>query len=140
MNRPSYPSDLTDAQWDKLAPLLPPPCSTGRKRTIDPREVLNALFYLNKTGCQWRALPHDFPTWHTVESYYRRWRQAGVWARIHEALREQVRDQAGRATTPSAAILDSQSVKTTEKGGSAATTRASRSRGASATSWSTRWA
>ena len=65
-NRQAYPSDLTDAQWDELAPLLPPPCHTGRKRTIDRRAILNALFYLDKTGCQWRALPHDFPNWHTL--------------------------------------------------------------------------
>jgi len=68
MNRQAYPSDLTDGQWAVIVPLLLPPCKTGRKRTIDLREVLNALFYLDKTGCQWRALPQDFPQWHTVES------------------------------------------------------------------------
>jgi putative transposase len=66
MNRAAYPSDLTDAQWEVVAPLLPPPCHSGRTRTIDRRELLNALFYLDKTGCQWRALPHDFPNYHTV--------------------------------------------------------------------------
>lgn len=125
MNRPAYPSDLTDAQWALIAPLLPPPCHTGRKRTIDRRELLNALFYLDKTGCQWRALPHDFPHWHTVESYGRRLRLAGVWARLHDTLREQVRVKAGHAPTPSAAVLDAQTVKTTGKGGSAALMAAS---------------
>jgi len=134
MTRQAYPWDLSDAQWALIAPLLPPPAKTGRKRTIDPREVLNALFYLDRTGCQWRALPHEFPRWQTVYTCYRRWRLAGVWDRLHDHLRDQVRQRLGRDISPSAAIIDSQSVKTTEKGGRAGTMRASRSRDASATS------
>jgi len=133
MTRQAYPWDLTDAQWALIAPLLPPPARTGRKRRVDAREVLNALIYLDRTGCQWRALPHDFPRWQTVYTCYRRWRLAGVWERLHDRLRDQVRQHSGREISPSAAIIDSQSVKTTEKGGRAATTRARKSAAASAT-------
>jgi len=117
MTRAPYPSDLSDAQWERLAPLLPPALPGGRPRSVDLREVLNAIFYLNRQGCVWRALPHDLPPWGTVSYYYRRWRRDGTWQRIHDALRTQTRQAAGRATSPSAAIVDSQSVKTTEAGG-----------------------
>jgi putative transposase len=90
------------------------------------REVLNALCYLTRSGCAWRLLPHDFPPWSTVHDYYRHWRVDGTWQRIHDTLRGEVRAHAGHAPEPSAAILDSQSVKTTEKGGSGAGTRARR--------------
>ncbi len=126
MNRQAYPSDLSAAQWARIAPLIPPPKAGGRPRIVNIREIVNAIFYLNKTGCQWRSLPHDLPKWSTVHTYYRNWRLTGIWDRIHDALRAQVRAKEGREESPSAAIMDSQTVKTTEKGGSAAMTRARR--------------
>jgi transposase len=127
-NRPpslqSYPSDLTDQEWAILEPLLPPAKPGGRPRTTDLRAVLNAMLYLDRTGGQWRALPHDFPPWSTVWGYFRTWRTDGTWERLHTTLREQTRLKQGRKSTPSAAIIDSQSVKTSQKGGSAATTAA----------------
>jgi transposase len=131
-----YPSDLTDQEWAILEPLLPPAKPGGRPRTTDLREVVNAISYVNRTGCQWRALPKDFPPWPTVWTYFRKFRNDGTWQRIHTALREQARVKGGREPTPSAAIIDSQSVKTSQKGGGAAMMAARRSRGASATSWS----
>ena len=126
--RSLYPSDLTDPQWNRVAPLLPKKRSRrGRPRTASYREILNAILYLIRTGCAWRLLPHDLPHWKTVYTYFRLWRLAGLWEKIHERLREETRRAAGREVSPSAAILDSQSVKTTEKGGcAAATTRARR--------------
>jgi putative transposase len=135
MTKQAYPSDLTDAQWHALAPLIPPARSGGRPRTVSIRAVVNAIFYRTRTGCQWRQLPRDFPPWSTVAGYYRSWRRTGVWQSVHDALREQVRIAAGRDPTPSAAIIDSQSVKTTETGGRAASTAGRRSRGASGTFW-----
>ncbi len=137
-----YPSDLSDAEWALVGPLIGPAKRGGRNRSVDEREVLNAIFYVLATGCQWRALPKDFPPRSTVHGYLQLWAWDGTLARLHHALYVQAREQAGREPSPSAAILDSQSVKSAEKGGRAptrrATTRARGSRGASGTSWSTR--
>ncbi len=133
MARIAYPSDLTNAQWQLLAQRIPPAKPGGRFRTINMREVVNGILYLVRTGCSWRQLPHDFPPWGTVHYYYRRFRLDGTWPKIHDALREKVRLAAGRKRSPSAAVVDSQSVKTTEKGGPEGTTRARRSAVASDT-------
>lgn len=115
--RKAYPSDLSDAEWEWLVPLLPEP-GGGRPRTTDLREVLNALRYLGRTGCGWRHLPHDFPPEGTVRDYFHQWRRTGLWQKIHDTLRRGVRIQAGRDPEPSAAIIDSQSVKATRTTGS----------------------
>ena len=117
MSRKTYPSDLSEIEWLILAPLIPVAKSGGRPRSVDIREILNAIFYIIRSGCAWRMLPHDFPAWQTVYGYFRSWRKAGVWEKMNDALREAVREQAGRQSEPSAAILDSQSVKTTETKG-----------------------
>ncbi len=140
MRTTHYPSDLTDEQWALIAPSIPPPKPGGRPRTVDMRGLTNAIFYQNRSGCQWRMLPAEFGPWSTVHHYYRQWRLDGTWSTIHDALRERVRLKVGKQATPSAAIIDSQSVKTVEKGALAgATTQGKRSSGASVTSSSIRW-
>lgn len=121
MKRKSYPSDLNDGEWAIIEPLIPAAKRGGRPRSADMREVLNAIFYILKTGSQWDMLPHDFPAKGTVYHYYNTWRKDGTWQRIMGSVREQLRQALGRETSPSAAIVDSQSVKTTEKGAVGAT-------------------
>ena len=112
-----YPSDLSAAPWALIEPHLPPSKPGGRPRQIDMHAVVNGIFYLLRTGCQWRLLPKDFPPWGTVWWYFRCWRKEGIWVRLHRALYSLVRTKGGRRTKPSVVIMDSQSVKTTEMGG-----------------------
>src|SRR5262245_12886570 len=117
MSRHAHPSDLSDAEFRWVEAWLPPPCSTGRPRVHAQREILDAIFSVVRTGCQWRFLPADFPPWSTVYGWFRRWRLDGTWERVHTALREHVRLVVGRAPQPSAAIINRQSVTTTSVGG-----------------------
>jgi putative transposase len=115
--RRSYSTDLSDAEWGWLEPYLPAQKARGRPRIHSPRKILDAVFYVLRSGCPWRLLPHDFPPWKTVFHYFRRWRLDGTWQRMHAALRECLRTRLGRNVQPSAGIVDSQSAKTTGVGG-----------------------
>lgn len=133
-----YPTDLTDDEWALLAPLIPPARPGGRPRSADVREVVDAVRYVLRAGCAWRLLPREFPPWPTVSAYFRRWQADGTWERAAGALRRDLREALGRRPEPSAAVLDSQTVRTTEKGGPGATTGGRRPPAASATPSSTR--
>jgi len=121
-----YPTDLTDEQWQAISRLVPPAKPGGRPRSENMREVLKALFYLARTGCAWRMLPKDYPPKDTVYYYFKTFRQDGTWERIHDLMRRRVRLKHGKFQQPSAAIIDSQSVKTTEKRGPVAATTPAR--------------
>ncbi len=127
MTNRRYPTDLTDAQWDVLRPLIEKPKSRGgRPRTYPLREIVNGLFYVLRGGISWRMMPSDLPRWESVYDHFRRWKQDGTIEHVHDVLRIWTRQSDGRQATPSIAVLDSQSVQTTEKGGSVGMTRARR--------------
>jgi putative transposase len=115
--RQAYPSDLSDAEWEILQPLLPKAKGFGHPVEVDFREILNGIFYVQRTGCQWEMLPHDLPPYSTVYRYFQKWQRSGTWQQMHDQIRETLRTKLGRAEQSSVAIADSQSVKTTEKRG-----------------------
>ncbi len=117
MTRKAYASDVNNAEWEIIEPLLPTSQPIGRPREVDLREILNGIFYVLHEGCTWRAMPHDLPPWQTVYNYFRHWQRLGVWQKIHTQLRHQVRESMNKKEEPTAAIIDSQSVKTAEKKG-----------------------
>ena len=121
---PRYPSDLTDSEWALIEPLIPPAKRGGRRREVDLREVMNGVLYVLETGCQWRALPKDLPPKSTVHDYFMLWEWDGTLQRIHHELYVKTRDLEGREASPAAGVIDSQSVKSAEKGGSRSTRRA----------------
>lgn len=134
MTHKPYPSDLTNAEWTILEPLLPPEKSVGSEREVDLRAVINALMYVADNGIKWRAMPHDFPAWQTVYGYLRRWSQSGLWEQMMLSLGRQVRVQVGRDEQPSLVMIDSQSVEMAQKGDlTKGLTGARRSKGANAT-------
>lgn len=129
--RQSYPSDLTNLEYALLEDLIPQPKKGGRPVKYERREIVNGVRYVLRTGCAWRLVPHDLPKWNAIYHYFSLWKRNGTWKRVHDRLHGDLRQAAGRNRQPSAAIIDSQSVKTTEKGGPTGTTRARKSMGAS---------
>ena len=117
MSRTPYPTDLTDRQWKLIEPYVPTPRPGGRPARYSRREIVNAILYQTRNGCVWRALPHDLPPYRIAFHYFRLWQQDGTWDRVHDALRTKARQSAGKTPKPTVAIVDSQSVKTTEQGG-----------------------
>lgn len=113
----AYPSNLTEDEWQLIKPLLPAQSKIGHPRIVDLQEIVNAIFYVQTEGCTWRGLAGDFPPWQTVYNYLRHWQRLGIWQQIQDGLREQVRQAVGKTAQASAGIIDSQSVKTTEKKG-----------------------
>jgi transposase len=136
-SRKPYPTDLSDREGMLIQHLVPAARPGGRPEKYPKREILDAIFSVLRGGCAWRLLPHDFPPWQIVYHDFWQWRRDGTWPLMHDLLRGDVRVAAGKRRQPSAGLIDSQSVKTTEKGGSGAMTRASRSKGVSVTSWLT---
>lgn len=132
MTEKIYPSDLSEAQWKAIQPLVPAAQVGGRPRDVEMRWIINGILYIVRGGGSWRMLPKEYGPWPTVYGYFRNFQRQGVWQQMHDRLREKVRRKAGRKSTPSVAIIDSQSVKTTEKGGFVAMTRAKRSWAANA--------
>jgi putative transposase len=116
-HRQAYPSDLSDAEWEILKPLLPQPKGFGHPVEVDFREILNGIFYVQRTGCQWEMMPHDLPPYSTVYSYFKKWQRKGVWQTMHDTVRHKLRKTLERTADSTVAIADSQSVKTTEKRG-----------------------
>jgi len=110
--RKGYPSDLTEAEWEKLEPFIPPIAEDATHVIYERKEIVNAIFYVLRSGCPWRMMPHDLPNWSTVYDYFRQWRQDGTWDQVLAALRREVRQREGREPEPSAAVIDSQSIKT----------------------------
>ena len=133
--RRRYPSDLTDPEWAQVSRFIPAPKPGGRPAKYERREIVNALLYVARTGCQWRSLPHDLPPWTIVYWYFRCWKEDGTLDRLMAELRGDLRRAEGRQRQPSAAVLDSQSVKTTERGGRTASMHSRRLTAASGTSW-----
>ncbi len=116
-HRKPYPSDVSDAEWEIFKPLLPLPKGFGHPVEVDLREILNGIFYVQRTGCQWEMLPHDLPPYTTVYGYFQKWQRKGIWQKIHDQVRHQLRQDLGRSGQSTVASADSQSVKTTEKKG-----------------------